>query len=136
MGQFTPGAGVKKMAGGYPKTTKQACVFIIMAGNIPLVGLHDFLSAYLTGSKLVIKAASNDLSLMKWVILFLNQQAPSSASEIQIVDAYKEITTALSQQEATIQPVILSIILDTNHTSLEKTETPWLFLQVRRARKN
>ncbi len=80
---------LKKWLEGYPKTIKQACVFIIMAGNIPLVGLHDFLSAYLTGSKLVIKAASNDLSLMNWVILFLNQQAPSSASEIQIVDAYK-----------------------------------------------
>jgi len=37
-----------------PKT-----IAIIMAGNIPLVGFHDFLSVMLTGNKALIKLSSN-----------------------------------------------------------------------------
>ncbi|MCW1952738.1 MAG: acyl-CoA reductase [Flavobacteriia bacterium] len=80
---------LKNWLGQYPKANKQPTVFIIMAGNIPLVGMHDFLTAYLAGAKMVIKAASNDLALMNWVLNFLKEQAPSSAADIQIVEAYK-----------------------------------------------
>lgn len=41
---------------------------IIMAGNIPLVGLHDFLCAYILGLNVRIKLSSKDTILMKWLI--------------------------------------------------------------------
>lgn len=43
-----------------PKT-----VAIIMAGNIPLVGFHDFLSVLITGHKALVKQSSNDTILLK-----------------------------------------------------------------------
>lgn len=42
-----------------PKT-----VAIIMAGNIPLVGFHDFLSVLITGNKALVKLSSNDKILL------------------------------------------------------------------------
>ncbi|MCB9197840.1 MAG: acyl-CoA reductase [Flavobacteriales bacterium] len=44
---------------GEPKT-----VAIIMAGNIPLVGLHDLISVYLAGHKAKIKLSSDDNKLI------------------------------------------------------------------------
>ncbi len=38
---------------------------IVMAGNIPLVGFHDFCCAFLTGHKQVIKLSSSDSVLLK-----------------------------------------------------------------------
>ncbi len=41
---------------------------IIMAGNIPFVGLHDLICGYILGVKLRIKLSSKDTVLMKWFI--------------------------------------------------------------------
>ncbi len=51
-----------------PKT-----VGIIMAGNIPLVGFHDFLSVLLAGHKVVAKLSSNDKQLMPVIANFLTE---------------------------------------------------------------
>ena len=42
-------------------------VLIIMAGNIPLVGFHDFLSVLITGNKAIIKMSSNDSVLLPFI---------------------------------------------------------------------
>ena len=47
-------------------------VAIIMAGNIPLVGFHDFLSVFLSGHKAVIKLSSSDKHLFKAIIHYLS----------------------------------------------------------------
>jgi hypothetical protein len=38
---------------------------IVMAGNIPLVGFHDFLSVFVSGHKAIIKTSSKDETLIK-----------------------------------------------------------------------
>jgi hypothetical protein len=43
-------------------------VGIIMAGNIPFVGLHDLLSVLATGNKAMVKLSGTDEVLMKFVI--------------------------------------------------------------------
>ena len=43
-------------------------VAIIMAGNIPLVGFHDFLCVILSGNKAIIKLSSKDSHLMHFVL--------------------------------------------------------------------
>ena len=40
------------------KSTKT--VAIVMAGNIPLVGFHDFISVLLSGHSVLVKQSSND----------------------------------------------------------------------------
>lgn len=41
---------------------------IVMAGNIPLVGFHDFLCVFLCGHQQVIKASSKDDVLLKYLV--------------------------------------------------------------------
>ena len=43
-------------------------ILIIMAGNIPLVGFHDFLTVLISGHKVVIKMSSTDNVLLKVLI--------------------------------------------------------------------
>ena len=48
---------------------KPVNIAVIMAGNIPLVGFHDFLSVLITGNNLIAKTSSKDTEL----ILFINE---------------------------------------------------------------
>lgn len=48
-------------------------VGIVMAGNIPLVGFHDFLCAFICGHKIVIKPSSKDEVLIKHIVHKLTQ---------------------------------------------------------------
>src|SRR5690554_4196143 len=42
-------------------------IAIIMAGNVPLVGFHDFISVLITGNRVVAKLASNDNVLIPFL---------------------------------------------------------------------
>lgn len=72
-----------------PKT-----VGVVMAGNIPLVGFHDFLSVFVSGHHMVIKTSSKDEWLIKhlvkklyeWEITIQNQV--SFAEQLKGCDAY------------------------------------------------
>lgn len=46
-------------------------VAIIMAGNIPLVGFHDFICVLLTGHKVIAKLSSNDKVLLPFLADYL-----------------------------------------------------------------
>ncbi|ADY30806.1 MULTISPECIES: acyl-CoA reductase [Cellulophaga] len=65
-------------------------VAIIMAGNIPLVGFHDFLATILTGNTALIKLSSNDKILLPFVSSFLIKQLPELANSITYVDGRLE----------------------------------------------
>ena len=47
---------------------KPQMVGIVMAGNIPLVGFHDFLSVFISGHKAIIKPSSKDKALIKHLV--------------------------------------------------------------------
>ncbi|MCF0206090.1 MAG: acyl-CoA reductase [Bacteroidales bacterium] len=51
-------------------------IAIVMAGNIPMVGFHDFACAFLCGTKITAKLSSKDNVLMKWIIDRILQKAP------------------------------------------------------------
>ncbi len=65
-------------------------VALIMAGNIPLVGFHDFLSVILSGNKAVIKLSSNDVILLPFIASFLIEQMPSLKEEIEFTESKLE----------------------------------------------
>lgn len=52
-------------------TEKEKTVALILAGNIPLVGFHDFLSVLITGNKALIKTSSNDQHLLPFLAKYL-----------------------------------------------------------------
>jgi hypothetical protein len=49
------------------ETSKPMRVGVIMAGNIPLVGFHDFLSVLITGNSLFAKTSSKDSELITYI---------------------------------------------------------------------
>ena len=61
-------------------------IAIIMAGNIPLVGFHDFLSVYVTGMKMKIKLSSDDNKLLPQVISILSQFDPEIKNRVEFVN--------------------------------------------------
>ena len=58
-------------------------VGIVMAGNIPLVGFHDFLSCFLSGHQSFIKLSSRDLWLFPVILEFLHKNNPELAQAVQ-----------------------------------------------------
>jgi len=64
-------------------------VLIIMAGNIPLVGFHDFLTVLISGHKVVVKMSSTDNVLLKVVIEKLISIAPEFKESIAFIDDVK-----------------------------------------------
>ncbi|MGK4568762.1 acyl-CoA reductase [Flavobacterium sp. 3HN19-14] len=54
-----------------PKT-----IGLILAGNIPLVGFHDFLSVLITGNKVLVKTSSNDQHLLPFLAKYIIAAAP------------------------------------------------------------
>jgi hypothetical protein len=50
---------------------KPKTVALILAGNIPLVGFHDFLSVLLSGHKVLVKTSSNDQKLLPFLAKYL-----------------------------------------------------------------
>jgi hypothetical protein len=66
-------------------------VGIIMAGNIPLVGFHDFLCVFLSGHDVYIKLSSKDDVLLPHFIKKLIEWDPSLSEHIIIADMLKNL---------------------------------------------
>jgi Acyl-CoA reductase (LuxC) len=62
---------------------------IVMAGNIPLVGFHDFLCTFLSGHKQTIKLSTKDDVLLKHLVQKLYEWDDSCKQKIVIADMLK-----------------------------------------------
>lgn len=69
---------------------------IVMAGNIPLVGFHDFLSVFLSGHNAYIKLSEKDSVLLTHLIGKLNEWAPAVMQRIQIKEMLKDCDAYLA----------------------------------------
>jgi len=70
----------------YKVTEKPKTIGIVMAGNIPLVGFHDFLCGFISGHNLLIKLSSKDDVLFKCLLGKLTGWEPAVGSQVQIAD--------------------------------------------------
>ena len=61
-------------------------VALILAGNIPLVGFHDFLSVLITGNNVLAKTSSNDQHLLPFLAKYLIAVQPELAQNIAFVE--------------------------------------------------
>ena len=73
----------------FSKTTSKK-VGLILAGNIPLVGFHDFLSVLISGHDVLVKTSSNDQYLLKFLAKFLIAIEPKLADKITFVEGKLE----------------------------------------------
>ena len=69
-------------------------VGIVMAGNIPLVGFHDFLCVFISGHKAIIKASSKDEVLIKHLtqkLIEWSVRTPSENKELNEMIVFQEM---------------------------------------------
>jgi hypothetical protein len=69
--------------------SKQVCVGLVMAGNIPFVGFHDMLCIFLFGYSQRIKLSSKDSVLMKMIVDTLIELDPAAAQFMTFSDMLK-----------------------------------------------
>jgi hypothetical protein len=64
-------------------------VGIVMAGNIPLAGFHDFLSTFISGNRQTIKPSSKDFELINGIINKLKEWNSEVNDYIRLADQLK-----------------------------------------------
>ena len=63
---------------------------VVMAGNIPLVGFHDFLCAFISGHKQLIKLSEKDNILLGHIIAQLTEWNDEVSKVVEIADMLKD----------------------------------------------
>lgn len=64
------------------ENTAPKTIAIIMAGNIPLVGFHDFLTVLVSGNNALVKLSSNDKHFLPLIAKFLEYEHPYYKNKI------------------------------------------------------
>lgn len=59
---------------------------VIMAGNIPLVGFHDFLSVLISGHNIIVKQSSSDTYFLPLIAKYLEYTEPEFKGRIQFTE--------------------------------------------------
>lgn len=72
------------------EVNKPKTVGLILAGNIPLVGFHDFLSVLITGNNVLIKTSSNDQHLLPFLAKYVIALEPELINKITFVEGKLE----------------------------------------------
>jgi hypothetical protein len=70
--------------------TSSKQVAIIMAGNIPLVGFHDFLNVLISGHRVLVKQSSNDKHLLPFLAKYLEYIEPGFKDAITFTEGKLE----------------------------------------------
>jgi hypothetical protein len=73
-------------AGKYALPATYKMVGIVMAGNIPLVGFHDFLCGFVSGHNLMLKLSSKDDVLMKHLLKKMFAMNPLLSEQITVAE--------------------------------------------------
>lgn len=86
--ELTP-ENLAKWTDSYPDLNKEASpvrVGVIMAGNIPLVGFHDFMSVLISGNYIIAKTSSKDADLIRFMGDILCGINPEFINRIEFTD--------------------------------------------------
>ena len=75
---------LKAWVAKYPIITIPKTIGIVMAGNIPLVGFHDFLCGFLSGHYLRIKVSSKDNILFEFLLRKMGEWEPEVLEQVVI----------------------------------------------------
>jgi hypothetical protein len=71
-------------------------IAVIMAGNIPLVGFHDFLSVLISGHHILIKCSSKDSILIRFIANKLIEIEPRFQSAIEYGEILKDFDAIIA----------------------------------------
>ena len=72
------------------KTTTPKTIGLVLAGNIPLVGFHDFLCVLISGHNVLVKTSSSDQHLLPFLANYLITIEPKFKDRISFVEGKLE----------------------------------------------
>jgi hypothetical protein len=78
---------LEKWAAPYFRKDETKKIAIIMAGNIPLVGFHDFLSVFMSGYRSLIKLSSDDRHLFPAILEIMREINPGIYQWVEVRDS-------------------------------------------------
>lgn len=82
---------IEKWMGNFPIKKLEHCkpktIGVVMAGNIPLVGFHDYLSVLISGHKLIAKLSSGDNKLLPLMHRILSKIEPALHPMVQFTES-------------------------------------------------
>lgn len=90
LGEMLKEEKIRKWLDSYPKLktqkSKSRSIGVIIAGNIPLVGFHDFMSVLISGNVFVGKLSSDDKFLLPASAKILTDIEPGFGDKINFID--------------------------------------------------
>ena len=78
---------IKPYKEGLENSKKGITIGVVMAGNVPVVGFHDFLSILISGNKILAKLSSDDNKLLPIIAELLIDIEPFFKEMIQFTDS-------------------------------------------------
>ncbi len=69
---------------------------VIMAGNLPLAGFHDFLCVLISGNLQVIKLSSKDKILLPYIHELLSEIDPENGSKVEFIETLKDFDAVIA----------------------------------------
>lgn len=77
---------INEWLSAYQPVSDPKNIGLILAGNIPLVGFHDFISVILSGHKAIIKTSSNDQKLLPFLVRYMTSVDPRFTNWVAFTD--------------------------------------------------
>lgn len=87
--EYLDEAKLRAWLSGYTLPEGMVRIGIVMAGNIPMVGFHDFLCGFLSGHRLLLKLSSKDTVLIAHLIKKLSEWAPTVPEQVHTAEMLK-----------------------------------------------
>ena len=89
---------LEEWAARYPvsDTPTGKTVGIVMAGNIPLVGFHDWLCVFMAGHRAQVKLSDKDPYLFPYLLKLLQSWEPAVENQVEVVDKLKDYDAVIA----------------------------------------
>ncbi len=84
------------LKGYHIKPNREVDVGIIMAGNIPLVGFHDFLCVIMSGNSALVKISSKDSIVTKFLFKKLTEVDPNMKNQFRLVNKLNKASAVIA----------------------------------------
>lgn len=89
-------AKLKQWLSAYQLKPVNKTIGLVFAGNLPLVGFHDFLCAYVAGCRMKIKLSSKDDLLFPRLVELLWEIDPDLKGRVEIVEKLKDFDAVIA----------------------------------------
>lgn len=80
---------LRKWTADLRETGNPRPVGVVMAGNIPLAGFHDFLAVFISGHRMIAKPSAKDFALIDGILKKLVEWEPSLKNSLQTAQQLK-----------------------------------------------